>query len=227
MDAEVHGGSAARRRTNVALAVIGPGFGRTGTMSLKNALEMLGLGPCHHMEEVFGHPEQVAHWQAVAAGRKLDWASVFAGYRSQVDWPGAHVWQELVATFPLAKVVLTVRPETAWWESFSKTIGKFFEVYGDMTLPPHIRAMSDAGKELIVQQTFGGNAGDRDAALAAYRLRIEQVRAAVAPERLLLFDVAQGWEPLCRFLGKPVPDTPFPHKNTQLQFWDLVQGKPH
>src|SRR6516162_879591 len=100
----------------MALQVIGSGFGRTGTMSLKRALEQLGFGPCHHMEEVLAHPEQVPHWQAIVAGRAVNWDEVFAGYRSQVDWPGAHVWRELTAAYPRAKVIHTVRPEDGWWK---------------------------------------------------------------------------------------------------------------
>ena len=116
----------------MTLSVIGSGFGRTGTMSLKNALEQLGFGPCHHMEEVFEHPEQVQHWQVVAAGDTVDWNTVFEGYHSQIDWPGAHVWRDLAKTFPNAKVVHSVRPEESWWNSFSKTIGKFFATYEEM-----------------------------------------------------------------------------------------------
>lgn len=208
----------------MTLSVIGPGFGRTGTMSLKSALEQLGFGPCHHMEEVFGHPEQVPYWQAMAAGKPVDWNEVFAGYKSQVDWPGAHVWRELAATFPDAKVVLSVRPEESWWKSFSQTIGKFLTTYKEMQLPPHVSAMVEATEEFIAKQTFGGAADDRDAAIAAFRKRTEDVRAAIPAERLLVFDVAQGWEPLCRFLDVPVPDTPFPHHNTTAQFWELVKG---
>ena len=96
----------------MALEIIGPGFGRTGSASLKRALEILGFGPCHHMEEIFAHPEQVPHWEAVAAGSPVDWDAVFAGYRSQVDWPGAHVWRELAAYYPESKVVLSIRPES-------------------------------------------------------------------------------------------------------------------
>jgi len=208
----------------MTLSVIGSGFGRTGTMSLKNALEQLGFGPCHHMEEVFEHPGQVPFWQAVAAGDAVDWNSVFEGYHSQVDWPGAHVWRELAAAFPDAKVVHSVRPEDSWWNSFSKTIGKFLNTYEDMQLPPHIRSMCDAMLEVIGQQTFGGQFTDRESALAAYRKRTEQVRAAISPVRLLVFDVAEGWEPLCNFLEVPVPDGPFPHWNKQAEFWELVGG---
>ena len=127
----------------MGLAVIGSGFGRTGTMSLKAALDQLGFGPCHHMEEILKHPDQVPYWQAVAAGKAVDWNEVFRGYRAQVDWPGAHVWCELAVTYPEAKVVHSVRPETSWWNSFSATIGKVLASYSEMSLPPHVRAMCD------------------------------------------------------------------------------------
>ncbi|NOT43352.1 MAG: hypothetical protein HOP14_01970 [Acidobacteria bacterium] len=210
----------------MSLQVIGPGFGRTGTMSLKMALQELGFGPCHHMEEVFMHPEQVPQWQALAEGRPVDWHAVFAGYRSQVDWPGAHAWRELVQAYPEARVVLTVRPEDAWWNSFSKTIGRFCNEARTMPLPPHVQDMVAAFITLVGEGTFAGQWNDRDVALAAYRRRIEKVRGAVPAERLLVYDVAQGWEPLCRFLGVAVPDTAFPHRNTTTQFWELISGDP-
>ena len=209
----------------MALSIIGPGFGRTGTLSLKTALEQLGFGPCHHMEEPFGHPGQVAHWQAIAAGRPVDWNAVFAGYVAQVDWPGAHVWRELAEAFPHAKVVLSMRPEESWWKSYSQTIGKFFAHRHALPMPPHVAAMAEAAAELIVEQTFSGHALDREVALAAYRKREQDVRAAIAPERLLVFDVAQGWEPLCAFLGVPVPEGPFPHRNATAEFWEHFGGE--
>jgi hypothetical protein len=208
----------------MALSIIGPGFGRTGTSSLKIALEQIGFGPCHHMEEAFANPEQVPHWQAIAAGQAVDWNTVFAGYRAQVDWPGAHVWRELAQAFPQAKVVLSVRPEESWWKSYSQTIGKFFKHRHTLPMPSHIAAMAEAAGELIVEQTFSGHALDRDVALAAYRQRTLDVRAAIAPERLLVFDVAQGWEPLCDFLGVPVPGDPFPHRNSTVEFWEHFGG---
>lgn len=210
----------------MTLSVIGSGFGRTGTKSLKEALEHIGFGPCHHMHEVVDYPEQVPHWQAVAAGKPVDWSAVFAGYKSQVDWPGAHVWRELSAAFPHAKVVHTLRPEEVWWSSISKTIGKLFATHKQIPLPPHIRDILDASFEMIGKQTFGGGMADRETALAAYRLRTRQVRDAIPPERLLVFDVAEGWEPLCRFLAVPVPDIPFPHRNLRADFWEVLGGEP-
>ena len=210
----------------MTLEIIGPGFGRTGTASLKRALEVLGFGPCHHMEEIFANPPDVAHWVAVAEGRPVDWDVVFAGYRSQVDWPGAHVWLALAAHYPAAKVILSVRPEEAWWKSFSATIAKLVAERADFALPPHIATMLEAaGVQMIEAQTFGGRITDKDAAIAAYRRRTEEVKAAIPPGRLLVFDVAEGWEPLCRFLGVAVPDQPFPRVNSTEEFWPMVRGE--
>jgi hypothetical protein len=210
----------------MALKVIGSGFGRTGTKSLKAALERLGFGPCHHMHEVVEHPEQVAHWQTLAAGGPVDWREVFAGYNSQVDWPGAHVWRELAEAFPDAKVVHTVRPEATWWASFDKTIGKLMARFHDLPLPPHIHDILVAWNGLAGKATFGGVLNDRDVGIAAFRRRIDEVREALPAERLLVFDVAEGWQPLCAFLEVDVPDEPFPHHNLRADFWEVLGGEP-
>ena len=213
------------------LDVIGSGFGRTGTASLKRALEAIGFGPCHHMEEVIQHPEQVPYWQAFVAGEPVNWDDVFAGYRSQVDWPGAHVWRQLAATYPNAKVIHTIRPsEEAWWTSFSNTIGKAMTERPPPGAagapPPHFAAMLDAMDVAISERTFGGKPMDRETALAAYRRNTEDVKATIAPERLLVYSVVEGWEPLCAFLGVAVPDQPFPRVNSTEEFWEAMTGKP-
>ncbi|MDE2200066.1 MAG: hypothetical protein KGJ41_13705, partial [Rhodospirillales bacterium] len=210
----------------MSLAVIGSGFGRTGTASLKIALETLGFGPCHHMEEVMAHPAQVAHWQACIAGEPVVWEEVFAGYRAQVDWPGAHVWRELAMAYPTAKVIHSVRPEEAWWTSFSATIGTLLATHRTRSRPPHVAAMLEAMETAIVAQTFGCPLTDRAGVLAAYRRRTAQVRKAIPAERLLVFDVVEGWPPLCAFLGVAVPEQPFPRTNSTQEFWRLVGGAP-
>lgn len=210
----------------MALAVIGSGFGRTGTKSLKAALEQTGFAPCHHMHEIVEHPEQVAHWQAIAAGKPVDWNQVFAGYKSQVDWPGAQVWRELSKAYPDAKVVHTQRPAETWWNSYSKTIGKLMNTYGQIPLPPHISAILDAWKKMVGETVFGGKFTDRETCIAAYNHNNEKVRATIPASRLLVFDVAEGWEPLCRFLGVPVPPEPFPHHNLRADFWEVLGGEP-
>ena len=208
----------------MSLEIIGSGFGRTGTTSLKLALEHLGFGPCHHMEEILHNPSQVPHWQALTAGQTVDWNQVFAGYRSQVDWPGSHWWRELAAAFPQAKVIHSVRPADAWWKSFSSTINKLMAGYRDFPLPPHIRDMMQAAEEGFIRQTFGAQPISPETGIAAFNQRTADVQAALPASRVLVFDVSEGWEPLCGFLGVPVPDEPFPRLNSTEQFWQMVRG---
>lgn len=208
----------------MGLRIIGSGYGRTGTMSTKMALEQLGFGPCHHMVEVMGNPAQPPHWAEIAAGAEPDWAEVFAGYDAQVDFPGASVWQELSIAFPDAKVIHTERPEEEWWASYSATIGKFFQHRESLDLPPPVAAVFETMDKLLVEGVFGGL--DRESSLSAYRRNSEKVRATIPSERLLVFSPAEGWEPLCRFLGVPVPAGEFPRSNAREEFWALFGGEP-
>lgn len=194
----------------MALELIGAGFGRTGTESMKLALEQLGLGPCHHMKEVLADPEQRTRWRAVAHGEAVDWDEVLAGYRSAVDWPSAFFWRELSAHYPEAKILLTVRDSADWYRSFSNTI---LAVISGSRLSP-----DELGPKLIGDRVFGGRGADRDHAIAVYERNIADVQAAFPPERLLTFRVGDGWAPLCQFLGVPIPSTPFPRTNSTADF---------
>ncbi|MCB1489782.1 MAG: hypothetical protein KDJ88_20275 [Bauldia sp.] len=209
----------------MSLKVIGTGFGRTGTLSTKLALEQLGFGPCHQMVEVMGNPAQPAKWAAVAAGEDVDWEDVYEGYTAQVDFPGAAVWRQTTIAFPDAKVVHTERPEEDWWASFDKTIGKFMTVRSSMELPPPVEDIFRTMNTLIFEPIFGGTV-NRETALAAYRKNNALVREKIPADRLLVFNVAEGWEPLCRFLGVPVPATPFPRSNEREEFWAKFGGEP-
>jgi len=208
----------------MGLKIIGSGFGRTGTMSTKMALEQLGLGPCHHMVEVMGNPAQPAHWAALAKGQEVDWAQVFEGYVSQVDFPGAAVWHELSIAFPDAKVIHTERPDDDWWASYSGTIGKFFAHRESLPLPPPIADIFETMDKLLVKGVFGGL--DRESSIAAYRRNNEKVRATIPAENLLIFTPADGWDPLCRFLDVPVPLSDFPRSNARDEFWAHFGGEP-
>ena len=209
----------------MTLKIIGSGFGRTGTMTMKDALQTLGFGPTHHMTEFMEHPGQLAHWQAIFKGEDVDWAEVFSGYASQVDWPGAYVWPQTTIAFPEAKVIHTERPAEDWWASFSRTIGKFFALSDTLDIPPHFREIFETMKTGFLAKTFT-DFTDRDAAIAAYEANNRKVRAEVPADRLLVFNVADGWVPLCAFLGVPVPDAPFPHMNHRREFWAHFGGEP-
>lgn len=201
----------------MALEVIGPGFGRTGTNSLKLALEHLGFGPCHHMFEVRDNPEQLPYWEAAARGKKVDWDEVFSGYRSQVDWPGARYWRELAKQYPEAKVILSVRDPDEWYDSVKATIIGFLAARGKHP-SPHVNAICEMGYKTVDVDVFGSRLEDREHAKRVFKKHIDDVKAEITADRLLVFDLREGWEPLCKFLGVAVPDIPFPKTNSSKQF---------
>jgi hypothetical protein len=201
----------------MALEVIGAGFGRTGTLSLKQALEELGFGPCHHMTEIIADVRrQGPLWNAVATGKERDWDKVFAGYRSTVDWPGCRYYAELAEQYPGAKVILTVRDPRQWYASMKETIFGG-PVWGFRIVSAVIRHPMWFTQAIVHKGTFGFDLGEANA-VAAYERHNQDVQERIDPERLLVFDVRQGWEPLCAFLGVAVPATPFPRVNDREQF---------
>jgi len=200
----------------VALQVVGAGFGRTGTHSLREALGALGLGPCYHMMEVIQDPDRkVPQWVAAGEG-KADWDAIFEGYASTVDWPSAGYWKPILAHYPDARVILSSRSAESWYDSFSE----FFVwlTATPETLPPHLQPWLRMGKDLIEKKTFGGRPTDRDHAIAVFNAYEAEVKASVPTDRLLVFQASEGWEPLCRFLDKPIPATPYPRTNTKDDF---------
>ncbi len=206
----------------MALQVIGAGVGRTGTYSLKLAINRLGLGPCHHMEEVLHDmPRHVPLWSAAVAD-KPDWSQIYDGYRSAVDWPTACFFRELAKEFPSAKFVLTQRDPEKWASSFAATIYKLLE--GRDQAPEEMRAWLDMAKDVIARTGFPPDL-DHDRLMNAFIAHNDAVRQAIPARQLLVFEVRQGWEPLCAFLGTPVPDEDFPRTNHREEFWDRVNGK--
>lgn len=199
------------------LNVFGTGFGRTGTNSLKLALEKLGFGPCHHMLEVRERPEQTAFWAAAARGERSDWETAFSEFGSAVDWPSAYFWREIAAAYPEARIILSVRPEQEWVKSIHATI---YESLAQRAKRPteQARAMGEMAYDIIERRTFGERLGDAAHALAVYRAHNAEVMRTIAPDRLLVYDVAEGWEPLCRHLGVAVPAESFPRTNSTEEF---------
>jgi hypothetical protein len=208
----------------MTLKVIGAGFGRTGTLSLKQALEMTGFGPCYHLYEIRERPELLQPWLSALAGRSLDWEQVFAGYRSQVDWPASFYWKDLVRAFPEAKVILTLRDPDAWFASLQATIVPSVTIGAEYADSAHARAVSDMVYQTIYKGLFRDRMTDRDFVLKIWHDHVEDVRRTVPKHQLLELDVRQGWEPLCAFLGVPVPEAEFPFTNSTE---DFLRRKPY
>jgi hypothetical protein len=198
----------------MAIRIVGAGLGRTGTLSLKLALERLLGGTCHHMAEVFAHPEEVPAWTDAVHGRPVDWHALLEPYCAIVDYPGAAVWRDLADAFPDAPVLLSTRSSArAWYDSARATIlARHREPSDDVGRS--IREMTDA----MFERSIGPDRTDPDAVMAAYEHHNAAVRAAIGADRLVEYQPGDGWSPLCDALGLPVPDEPFPHTNTREEF---------
>lgn len=199
----------------MALKVIGAGFGRTGTLSLKAALEKLGFVKTHHMLEVIPNSKQVNYWYEIGEGGKPDWDSVFEGFEACVDFPASSYYKELLAHYPDAKVILTVRDADKWYQSTINTIYRFGTITPKWAraLFPRIRKTQSLADNNVWRRVFDDRFEDEDYAKQVFHDHTAEVKASVPSEKLLVFEVAQGWEPLCAFLEVPVPDEPFPRLN--------------
>ena len=217
------------------MKVIGAGFGRTGTMSLKVALETLGFGPCYHMVEVFEHPEHADIWQAAWRGEPVDWDGFLANYGAAVDWPACTFYEELMEGYPDAKVLLSVRDPEKWYESTRNTIYELSKIASGSPISRVVFALAslfvfgavgrmNMGEEIIWQGTFDGRFEDRSYAIEVFNRHNEEVRRRVPEDRLLVYEVKQGWGPLCEFLGVEVPDEPFPRLNDTAEMRRKMRG---
>lgn len=207
----------------MSLKVVGAGFGRTGTLSLKIALERIGFGPCYHMMEVFPRPDHIARWHRLAFEQSMDWDEIFRGFHATVDWPAARWWREIAAHFPDAKVLLSVRDPEAWYKSVTDTIYQPMKSPAPDGVPELVRLQSEMARKAILSETFDNRFEDKAHAIEVFQKHNQAVRDAIDPARLLVFDVREGWGPLCAFLEVPVPDEPFPRLNDTATFQAMMR----
>ena len=184
----------------------------------------MGFGPAYSLTEVFENPQHVNFWEAAGRGEKVDWRGFFAGYEVAVDWPACAFYEELMEAFPEAHVILTVRDPEPWYESMRATIYQLRKLTSG---PPPVRAafalagmfapgptgVARLADRLVWEDTFDGRFENKDYAMKVFEESNEEVRRRVPRERLLVFNVREGWEPLCEFLGVEVPGKPFPRLN--------------
>ena len=225
----VDSGESAMTEEKPTIKVIGAGLGRTGTLSLKAALEELGFSRCYHMTDVFAHPDHAKVWDDAAHGQPVDWDALFQGYQATVDWPGCAFYETFMTRYPDAKVILSVRDPERWYDSAHHTI-----LYARNAFPgwlriiaPRMRHFTGMIDRLAWNGLFQGRFEDKTFAIEIFNRHNEQVQRVVPPDRLLVYEIQQGWEPLCTFLGVPVPaDKSFPHLNDTVEFRANPKGRP-
>ncbi|MGH3073922.1 MAG: sulfotransferase family protein [Gaiellales bacterium] len=201
----------------MTLRVVGAGLGRTGTHSLKLALEQLLGGRCYHMSALIEREDDTAAWAAATRGDEVDWPGLLSGFTATVDWPACGFWEQIASAAPDAVVLLSMResPE-AWWGSFERTIAQALQ----RDVPPDDEAWVERRRMVIsmMERTFTPDWPDRDAAIAAYERHNQRVRDTVPAGKLVEWKPGDGWEPICTALGLEIPSDPFPHTNTRAEF---------
>jgi hypothetical protein len=213
----------------MTVKVIGAGFGRTGTLSLKYALEYLGFEKCYHMGEILkNHADHIKIWTDALEGKEVNWPAFLREYQATVDYPGCLLYKELLQQYPQAKVILTERDPDSWYDStFAELFTRKKErlsfrnplralrsgLWRKSDLAQQFKAFNDY---MIWNGLFNGRFTDKDYAIRVYQNHVNEVKQVVLPEQLLVFHVKEGWEPLCQFLNLPVPtNLPFPHLNSR------------
>ena len=221
------------------LKIIGAGWGRTGTESLKLALEQLGFGKCYHAYELIANPHQIVYWEQLQNGEKPDYNTLFEGYQAAVDFPVCYHYRELTEQYPDAKVILTVRSPSHWYDSAAKTIFMkpeqakvrllwFLSLFSKRLR--YIYRITKYGQSFLFGRVWKNETADKTAMMDFFNNWNEEVKQTIPANKLLVYEVKQGWEPLCKFLNVPVPDTPFPKANEHGDFHKrldkgIVKGK--
>lgn len=201
----------------MSLKVIGAGFGRTGTMSLKLALERLGFDKCYHMMEVMEHPDHIPLWSRAHKGEEIDWQYLFKGYLASVDWPSCNLWREQLKEYPDAKVILSTRDPERWYTSIMSTIYPS-SLAAKNAEDENIARFGNWAFEIIWDNIFIGKMDDKDHCIRILKAHETSVIESVPGHQLLIFQASQGWAPLCEFLDCDVPDEAYPHTNTTDDF---------
>ena len=204
---------------------------RTGTLTQKVALEMLGFGPCYHMVDVLADLDQARLWQRALDG-EAPWERIFAGFNSTVDWPGGYFYRELMAVYPEAKVLLSVREPQAWERSMRETVWAVRHGESLVRLlssaQAHVNPQWRGFLEMIDrlvwegEGTFASGHAEPQQLIDTMIRHNREVEGNVPPERLLVWSVEEGWERMCEFLEVPVPQQPFPHVNDRTEFLNRV-----
>ena len=215
------------------IKIIGAGLPRTGTNTLKASLEKLGYVKTYHMKDLLSNPTMLHHWLTLEKTSNTNWDELYNGYEATVDFPAYPWYKEHMKQYPDAKVILTVRPFEDWyasikstiWQAGPQTLKQKLLMLLKLMMNPKLKRVAMCvkfAKRMIFKQHFENRLQDKAFAEQVFNKHIEQVKAFVPPEKLLVYDVSQGWEPLCKFVGVPVPNEPLPHLNKKENFKEML-----
>ncbi|MEX2235098.1 MAG: sulfotransferase family protein [Cyclobacteriaceae bacterium] len=217
----------------MSIKIIGAGLPRTGTNTLKASLERLGYTKTYHMKELLVHPENLHYWLALKNTSTTKWDELYKGFQATVDFPGYPWYKEHMKRYPDAKVILTVRPFESWytsifstiWQAGPQTLGQKLKMMSRLLFNPRLRSVIKCvkfAKGTIFGDHLQGKFADKAFAEKIFNKHIADVKAHVPAHKLLVYDVGDGWGPLCKFLGKPEPKEPLPHLNKKENFKEML-----
>ncbi|CAN5195076.1 sulfotransferase family protein [soil metagenome] len=217
----------------MSIKIIGAGLPRTGTNTLKASLEKLGYSKTYHMKELLDHPENLHYWLTLQKTGSTNWDELYNGYQATVDFPAYPWYKEHMNRYPEAKVILTVRPFEKWytslhstiWQAGPQTIGQKLSMISKLMFNSRLRSVIKCvkfAKSSIFEKHLQGKFADKTFAEEVFNKHIEDVEASVPADKLLVYDVRDGWEPLCRFLNVPQPSEPLPHLNKKENFKEML-----
>ena len=217
----------------MSIKIIGAGFPRTGTTTLKTCLETLGHSKVYHMKELLVNPERLHHWKTLDETGDTDWDALYNGYDATVDFPGYPWYKEHMKRFPEAKVILTVRDFESWHKSVDKTVfragpqtpGEKIKMMGKLLMSSRARKVVKCikfFKKIFFAEELKGKFEDKVFAKKVWDDHIAEVKSFVPADKLLVYDVRDGWGPLCKFLGVEEPAEPLPHLNKKENFKEML-----
>jgi hypothetical protein len=212
----------------MGLKVIGTGQARTGTTTLKLALEHLGFGKCYHMYELMNHPDHLIYFEKAERGEIVNWDQLFTDYYSACDYPIVGFYKQILEKYDDAKVIHTTRDAESWFKSMTDTVfwaikpspGRMFNMMIRLPFSSTLRKRLNILKfnERMVSKFFGEDFKNKEEVIRNFNEYDKQVFNTIPKEKILVYDVKNGWEPLCKFLKVPVPSIPFPKSNTKDEF---------
>jgi len=210
----------------MALKVIGTGLPRTGTASLKGALQLLGYQQTYHMDNLLNNPSQVHYWVELFDTGSTDYDALFEGFAASTDFPGFFAYKALLKQYPDSKFILTTRDPDIWYESIKNTVYQAVTAFFQKDTPTDSMRRVEGVFQLLDRYLFGqffkGTFLDKEKTLSLVNAYLDEINAIIPADKMLIYEISEGWQPLCDFLELRVPEIEFPYKNKREDFNTMI-----